>query len=99
MNAASRRLCATLCVFIAWGLPGYAANPKPARPRQIRIPVWADSPLKHKDLRATLDGSDARVLGIKGPDDDLMLLIVLDLAGDPSSVEPAKEALLNEIRK
>jgi hypothetical protein len=51
------------------------------------------------NVRATLDGSEARVRGIKGPDDDLMLLIVLDLAGDPSSVEPAKEALLNEIRK
>jgi len=97
LTAASRT--ARLCVALALVLPCYPANPKPVRPRQIRIPVWADAPLNAMDLRATLDGSDARVLGIRGPGDDLMLLIVLDLAGDPSSVEPAKEALLNEMRK
>ncbi len=96
---ASRSLCTMLWVVLALVLPCYSAELKPVRPRQIRIPVWSDAPLNARDLRATLDGSDARVLGIRGPDDDLMLLIVLDLAGDPSFVEPAREALVSEIRK
>ena len=96
---ASRSLFTMLLVVVASVLPCYSAELKLVRPRQIRIPVWADAPLNAMDLKATLDGSDARVLGIRGPDDDLMPLLVLDLAGDPSSVAPAKEALLNEIRK
>jgi hypothetical protein len=79
--------------------PAFGSELKTRAPRQIRVPVWPDAPLKVLDLRATIDGSAARVLSLKSPDDDLMLLIVLDLAGDASSVEPAKEALLNEIRK
>jgi hypothetical protein len=80
-------------------LPVYSAAPKAAAgPRRIRIPVWADGPLKAADLAATLDGSSSRVLSLRGPDDDLMLLIVLDLVGDPSSVELAKQALISQIR-
>jgi hypothetical protein len=84
---------------LAWVSLGYSAAPKAVAPRQIRIPVWADGPLKAADLTARLEGSDARILRIKGPDDDLMLLIVLDLVGEPASIDVAKEALLHEIRK
>ncbi|HYM09958.1 MAG TPA: hypothetical protein VEU62_04465 [Bryobacterales bacterium] len=73
----------------------------------IRVPVWVESrendsdtaPLAAKNIRATLDGHSAPIVVVRGPGDDLMLLIVLDLTGDLSLVEPAKKALQEEIGK
>lgn len=82
-----------------------AAPPVKLAAHSFRVPVWADSKndppalLAAKDLSATLDGDATRVLSVKGPDDGLMLLVVLDLAGDLSLAEPAKEALALEIEK
>ncbi len=72
-----------------------AAPPVKPAAHSFRVPVWADSKndppalLAAKDLSATLDGDATRVLSVKGPDDGLMLLVVLDLAGDLSLAEPA----------
>ena len=77
----------------------------PSRPRltQIRIPVWLDAPagreLAAKDFQATIDGAAARVLDVRCPDDDLILLLVLDLSsGDLTLVDPAKDTLVGAIR-
>jgi hypothetical protein len=88
-----------LWLLLALLAPCYCGDLNPASPRQIRIPVWADAALRVEDLSARIDEAAASVLRVQGPDDDLMLLIVLDLVGDPSSVEPAKTALLEEIRR
>lgn len=85
-------LCCSLC----------AAPLKPAG-QVIRVSVWTDanedSPLSARDLSATVAGTASRVTDLKGPADDLMLIAVLDLAGDLSLAEPAKEALASEIGK
>ncbi len=80
-----------------------AAPPAKMPARQIRVPVWVDAkaadPLDGKDLHAKLGGADSRVLDVKGPSDFLMLLVVLDVVGDLSRVEPAKDALVAGISK
>jgi hypothetical protein len=80
-----------------------AAPPVNLPSRQIRVPVWVESrsgePLAVKDLQATLEGAPSRVLDVKGPGNDLMLLVVLDLVGDLFLVEPAKDAFIAEINK
>ena len=89
----------TAALLLPWGGGCALAAPKIAG-RVVRVPLWAEgqsAPLTAKDLTATLEGNGARVVDLKGPGDDLMLVVVLDLAGDLSLAEPAKEALANEI--
>jgi hypothetical protein len=87
-----------LCSVLAFAAPPHA------RVTQVRIPVWLDAPAGRDvytpDFHATIDGADARVLGVQCPDDDLIVLLVLDLSsGDLTLVDPAKEALAAEIQK
>ena len=93
----NRLFAAALCSACALAAP-------PAKPtgQILKIAVWADaceSPLTSKDLTATLAGTASRVVDLKGPGDNLMIVAVLDLAGDLSLAEPAKEALATEIQK
>lgn len=81
-----------------------AAPPPPKPPNRIlKAAVWTDAPdsepLTAKDLTATLAGSESRVLNVESPGGDLMLVVVLDLAGDLSLAEPAKDALAADIAK
>jgi hypothetical protein len=96
-----RYTCLLPVLALCWALRA-APPPKPGS-RTIKVPVWADSkdgaPFAAKDLSATLNGDASSVLGVEGPNDGLMLLVVLDLAGDLSLAEPAKEALAAEIEK
>lgn len=91
--------------WLSWLLCGVLALAAPSRPRltQIRIPVWLDAPagreLAAKDFQAAIDGAAARVLDVRCPDDDLILLLVLDLSsGDLTLVDPAKDTLVGAIR-
>jgi hypothetical protein len=81
-----------------------AAPPPPTRPTQVRIPVWLNGAAGHElspqDFHATVDGADARVTGVRCPDSDLIILLVLDLSsGDLTVVDPAKANLDDNIRK
>lgn len=71
--------------------------------RTIRVAVWTDAkkdaPLTAKDVTAAVAGTDSRVVDLKGPGDNLMLVLVLDLAGDLSLAETAKQALAEDIGK
>jgi len=85
-------------LLLAWSLA--AAPPPNFANRVIKVAVWPDppgTPLAAKDFSAMLAGAPARVVGLKGPGDNLMLVAVLDLAGDLSLAEPAKEALATDI--
>ena len=78
-----------------------AAPPMPKRAR-VRIPAWVESNAEAKpdaplDFEAKLDGQPARVLAVRRPADDLLLLVVLDLTGDFALAQSAKEALDLEI--
>jgi len=96
---------AVASLVFAWAL--VAAAPPKSGGRTVKVAVWAEAaadppPAAHlaaKDLNATLAGVQSRVVDVKGPDDDLMLIAVLDLAGDLSLAEAAKDALAAEIGK
>ncbi|MGD0365424.1 MAG: hypothetical protein ABSC93_31460 [Bryobacteraceae bacterium] len=88
---------AAVLLSLAWAL--IAAPPPKVGDRVLKVAVWADAPFAAKDLTATLAGSESRVAGVKGPADDLILIAVLDLAGDLSLAEPAKDALATDIAK
>ncbi len=50
-------------------------------------------------LQARVEGQAAKVLRRKGPEDDLLLLVVLDVTGDLTLVDPARQAAVEEIEK
>ena len=80
------------------------ASPPRPETTKIRIPVWLDSEPEHAltpaDFRASVDGTQSRILALESPKDDLVLLLVLDLSsGDLSVIDPAKQTLLDAIRK
>ena len=87
-------------------LASLVASPPHARITRIRIPLWLETngdsrdELTSKDFSATLDGEPTRVVDVKCPEDELILLLVLDLSsGDLTVLDPAKEALIAELRK
>ncbi len=81
-----------------------AAPPAGVTPVRVRIPAWLDGDpgreLAATDFHATIDGAESHILALQCPDDDLVLLLVLDLSsGDLTVVDPAKATVLDEIRK
>ncbi len=86
----SRRQC--LAMFAA----GAAPNP-PAIP-QRRVPAWTSSE-KLGELTATVDGKAAKVLRTKSPSDDLLVMLVLDVTGDMTLVDAARQAAVAEVEK
>jgi hypothetical protein len=63
--------------------------------RSLRVPLWTESSVAHgDDLKASLNGKPAKVLGLLGPEDPMVLLLVLDLVGDLSQVAPAQRAIV-----
>ena len=49
-------------------------------------------------LAATVEGKPAKVVRVKGPGSELLLFVVLDLVGDLAFADPARQALIAEIR-
>ena len=93
---------AVLLTFIA-----HAAAPKAppvsSEPPAIRVPVWVEEeqPSSPAALRfeATINGRPARIAATQGPTSDLIVLVVLDLTDDISLIEPAKQALIDNISR
>jgi len=75
-----------------------AAPPRGLRER-VRIPAWPESGgrLEEGSLKASVGGEKAEVVGLHGPDEDLMLLVILDLVGDLSEIDLARTALVRTI--
>jgi hypothetical protein len=67
----------------------------------VRVPVWPDSAqgpaLTVKDFVARLDGKPAQVVTAHSPEDDLMVLVVLDLSEEFDLADQAKQALIAAI--
>jgi hypothetical protein len=56
--------------------------------------------LSAADFHVTIDGAESRVRGVQCPDDELILLLVLDLSsGDLTILDPARQTLVEEIHK
>lgn len=76
-----------------------AATRKGHRPL-IRMPLWCDAPdFKLADIQVNLDGKPLPVNAAKGPQEDLMILVVFDVVGDVALVNPARESLISAIEK
>jgi len=82
-----------LLVALAPGAPREADIP-------IRIPLWSDgpAPVEAADLQVQVNGRPAPILGLRGPEDPLMLLVVLDLVADLNEADLARDGLLAALR-
>ncbi|MBM3745616.1 MAG: hypothetical protein FJW34_07450 [Acidobacteria bacterium] len=79
-------------------LPLLLAAPPQARRDLLRIPVWVEQrdgapDLTVSDFNVKLEGKPAPVVAARGPADDLLVLLVLDLSEELSLAEIAKQAL------
>jgi hypothetical protein len=94
-------LCLLLATLLCLRLPGAG----PAKPRRtfLRVPVILDAKGAQlpesaaPSFTAKLDGVPARVLAVRGPTDDLIVLVVMDVAAELSLVDLAKDALITAI--
>ena len=79
---------------------GRARSNGGSHPTHVSIPVWIDpqpDSLNAGDIVATLNGRPAAISQVLGPSSDLVILVVLDVTGDISLVDPAKRALISQI--
>ncbi len=87
-------------LLLALLIPGLlsAADARRAPRTQLRVAApEQDPPLDRAAFKATLDGSPAKVLRVRGPKDDLVLLVVLDLTGDLTLIDSARPALIEKL--
>lgn len=74
------------------------APPEGAAPARLRVPALvAKGEPAH--VEATVDGQAARVELLKGPQDDLLILLVLDFSGDISYIEFARSGLVEAFKE
>jgi hypothetical protein len=86
-------------IALANGL-GASAPRKPDITR-LKVPVLAAAnvAVTSGNIQATVAGAPAKVVAVASPSDDLILMLVLDLAGDLTLAERAKSALLSEFEQ
>jgi len=82
------------------------AAPAGRRHDRIRVPVRVENNggegtagLARKTLTVRVDGKNAAIGHILGPNDDLMLLLVADVSQDLTLVDTAKRSLIERIRQ
>lgn len=106
--AIPRQWLAAFCLLSAFsdGLWGQAQKAVPTRPPQaakpvpkrlLRVPLWSPEPgqtLQATDLKARLNLQPATILQVVPPASDLIVMMVVDTAGDASLADSAKQALL-----
>jgi len=89
----------TILVAVALVAMSIWAGPPDDDPGRIRVPVWVESggapPVP--EFETTVDGSPSPVLAVKGPADDLLLMVVLDMTEELTRAALAKDALAAEI--
>jgi len=80
------------------GLTCALAVPPPAKTDRavLRVPYWMEDAAASV-VSAKLNGEAVKVARLLGPTDDLLVLLVLDLAGDLSRVDPARDALNQQL--
>ncbi len=76
-----------------------AGEPRPTEPDRIRVPFWIASgeSLEAGALTATIGGRPASIARLQTPDDDLMILLVLDLTEDLNEIDMARGGLVRAI--
>jgi len=63
-----------------------------------RVTAWSESGAL-ASAQVKVEGKSSKVVRCKGPQDDLLLLVVLDVTGDLTLVDPARLAAVAEIEK
>lgn len=93
------RLLPTFVLSFALAASIALAEMTPFMTEEVAVPAWPSSgaTLTSESVTASVDGTEAPVLAVQGPQDDLVLLTVLDLAGDLSLVDAARDALIERI--
>ena len=84
---------ALLLTLLLTGLLSAAEARRPPRTSLLVAAPEQDPPLDRAAFKAMLDGNPAKVLRVRGPKDDLVLLLVLDLTGDQTLIDTARAAL------
>ncbi len=80
-----------------------AAAPPPQSRHLLRVPVWAAqkqagaATLAPDGLTARVNGAEADIAAVNGPESELVLLLVLDLTDDLSLADLAKDALVSSV--
>jgi len=89
-----------LAIAFACWLVAASAAPR-GEPAQIRVPLWASTPepVGPSQLSIEVNGRPAQLVELQGPEDELLILLVLDLVADLNEIELAKEALLRELEQ
>ncbi len=81
-------------LLLAAALTASGAESKRAANTVLRVAALdQDPPLDKAGFKAALDGSPVTVLRVHGPEDGMILILVLDLTGDVSLVDAARRAL------
>jgi len=82
-----------LVPWFAWGADRVASS-------TLRIIAWTtgDHTLSAGDLKVEADGKPTKVLRVRGPGDDLLILVVLDLTGDLTAADQAKQSLVTRLQ-
>lgn len=87
-------------MVIFTSLPGLAADGGAPIPTVLRIAaLQQDPPLDKTAFRAALDNDPVKLGKIRGPQDDLIVLLVLDLTGDVSRIDAARSALAEQFKE
>ena len=63
-----------------------------------RVTAWSESGTL-ASAQVKVEGKSSKVVRCKGPQDELLLLVVLDVTGDLTLVDPARQAAVAEIEK
>lgn len=75
-----------------------AAPPPEVRSARLRVPFRAPGePLEAGDVVVKVNGAAAKVSRLLRPGDELLLLIAVDLSGDLTLVDQARETLLKQV--
>jgi hypothetical protein len=90
----------TRTAAVAWWT-ALALAPLRAQGVRLAVPAWVESENAAAPLtfEATLNGKAVPVVRQLGPDSDQVILIVMDVTGDLSYIDPARQALADSIGK
>ena len=85
-------------LLLAGAATAAPAPPPPSRGKRKRITAWLASGSLGQ-IQASVDGRPAHVERVLGPQDDLVLILVLDLVGDIARVDAARQAAVAAIEQ
>lgn len=90
-----------LSFLLAVHLPAGSPTEKQQPVRRLRVPVLVPpkTAFKLEDVQATIGGEAAKVMRLATPADDLIVMLVLDLASDVNLAQRANAALFEEIEQ